>query len=209
MYDYNTTRPPLILKEYGRNVQKLMEEIKIIDDKNRYTQKTYAIIKLLGILNTHAESLQKRWDDLFILSDYKSDIDSPYPIPIKEEKNKKCYVSMPLIKDIKYKYYGRNIELVLNKIATLPTLKEQEERLVEIVKLMHRFSNTWHNDYINKERVIENIKQMLSDGIVLDLSIIQTIPDDNFTSQKLKGNQQKTTISSRKKALIKRKLSAI
>ena len=187
MYDYNTIRSPLMLKEYGRNIQKLMEQLATIEDKAVRTQKAYGIVKLMEVINPNAESPQKRWDDLFILSDYKLDIDSPNPKPIKRESNQQHYAHMPFMQLIRYKYYGRHMESLLKKITTLPTLKEQEQMLIAVGKLMRRFSSTWNNDYINNERIIEDIKRMLPDGTTLDVEIIRTLPDEGTNGQKARN----------------------
>ncbi|TSJ80638.1 MAG: DUF4290 domain-containing protein [Candidatus Cardinium sp.] len=184
MYDYNTTRSPLMLKEYGRNIQKLMEQIATIEDKTVRTQKAHGIVKLMEMVNPNAESPQKRWDDLFILSDYKLDIDSPNPKPIKRENSQHYYAHMPFMQLIRYKYYGRHIESLVKKTTTLPTLKEQEQMLIAVGKLMRRFSSTWNNDYINNERIIQDIKRMLPDGTTLDVEIIRTLPDEGANGQK-------------------------
>ena len=198
MYDYNTTRSPLILKEYGRNIQKLMEQIAAIKDKTVRTQKAHSIIKLMEVVNPNAESLEKRWGDLFILSDYKLDIDSPSPKPIKRESSQPHYANMPLLKLIRYKYYGRHMESLLKKITTLPTLKEQQQMLIAAGKLMRRFSSTWNNDYISNERMMQDIKRMIPDGTMLDVEIIRTLPDEGANFQKPR-NKYQTKVSTAKK----------
>ncbi len=198
MYDYNTIRSPLILKEYGRNIQKLMEQLTAIEDKAIRTQKAHSIVKLMEVVNPNAESPQKRWDDLFILSDYKLDIDSSNPKPIKRVRNEKYYAHMPFMQLIKYKYYGRHMESLLKKITTLPTLKEQEQMLIAVGKLMRRFSSTWNNDYINNERIMQDIKRMLPDGTTLDVDIIRTLPDEGANGQKPRNKYQTKSNTSKK-----------
>ncbi|AXI24420.1 hypothetical protein CE557_616 [Cardinium endosymbiont of Sogatella furcifera] len=198
MYDYNTTRSPLMLKEYGRNIQKLMEQFATIEDKAVRTQQAHGIVKLMEVVNPHAESPQKRWDDLFILSDYKLDIDSPTPKPIKRVSGEQHYAHMPSMQLIRYKYYGRHIEALLKKITTLPTLKEQEQMLMAVGKLMRRFSNTWNNDYINNERIIQDIKRMLPEGTTLDVGILRTLPDEGANGQKPRNRPYLKTNTAKK-----------
>lgn len=190
MYDYNTIRSPLILKEYGRNIQKLMEQLATIEDKTARTQKAHSIVKLMELVNPNAESAQKRWDDLFILSDYQLDIDSPNPKPVRTKHNQHHYAHTPFIEMIKYKYYGRHMESLLKKITTLPTLKEQEQMLITVGKLMRRFSSTWNNDYISNERIMQDIKRMLPEGTTLDVEIIRTLPDEGTNGQKSRIKHQ-------------------
>jgi hypothetical protein len=93
MYDYNATRKPLILKEYGRNIQKLVEAMDTIEDRAERTLHAQSVLKLMAILDANnkscAENIQKRWDDLFIISNYTLDVDSPYPMPERAVFNKK------------------------------------------------------------------------------------------------------------------------
>lgn len=201
MYDYNTTRSPLILKEYGRNIQKLMEQIATIKDKTVRTQKAHSIVKLMEVINPNAESSQKRWDDLFMLSDYKLDIDSPHPKPIKRESSQQHYVHMPFMQLIRYKYYGRHMELLLKKITTLPTLQEQQQMLIAVATLMRRFSSIWNNDYISNERMMEDIKRMIPNGTTLDVAIIRTLPDEGANSQKSRNKHQPKSTTTKKSPL--------
>ena len=85
MNDYNTIRPALILKEYGRNMQMLIEHIKSIEDKEQRSESAYVLIELMKLINPNAkdtqENSQKLWDDLYIMAGFDLDIDSPYPMP--------------------------------------------------------------------------------------------------------------------------------
>ncbi|WP_243517372.1 MULTISPECIES: DUF4290 domain-containing protein [unclassified Candidatus Cardinium] len=182
-------RSPLMLKEYGRNIQKLMEQLVTIEDKTVRTQKAYGIVKLMEVVNPNAESSQKRWDDLFILSDYKLDIDSPNPKPIKRESSQQHYVHMPFIQLIRYKYYGRHMESLIQKISTLATRKEQDQMIITVARLMRRFSSIWNNDYISNERIMQDIKRMIPDDTMLDVAIIRTLPDEGNNGQKPRTKQ--------------------
>ena len=189
MCNYNTTRPALRLREYGRNIQTLIQQLADIQDKALRTQKTYAIVKLMEIINHNAESAQKRWDAVFMLADYQLDID----IDCKPEKKvtmSKDYVEMPRMRPILYKYYGRNIELLIRQAAQLQSVAEQEIMLKSIIKLMRRFSSTWNNENINHEKILEDIKSMLPDGAVLDESIIRSCLDSMAYNQRSKPYQQ-------------------
>ena len=187
MYDYNTTRPPLVLKGYGRNIQKLMEQLEQIQDKTLRTQKAHAIVRLMEMINPNAESLQKRWDDLYILSGYTLDVDGSIPKPIQRAHPEGRCIPMPPMEKIKYKYYGRHMELLLKKIIGLSSAQTQEQMLIVVAKLMRRFSGIWNNDYISNERIMEDIKRMLPADHLINVEIIRTIlTDDNANGTKNK-----------------------
>ena len=87
-YDYNTNRPDMIIPEYGRNVQKMVEHAMSIEDRDERNKVANAIISVMGQLQPHlrdiADFKHKLWDHLFVISKFKLDVDSPYPLPDKE-----------------------------------------------------------------------------------------------------------------------------
>ncbi len=86
--EYNTTRNHLIMREYGRHIQKMVEYLLTIEDKEERQRNAYAVIELMGFLNPHLKNVEdfrhKLWDHLFLISDFKLDVESPYPIPTRE-----------------------------------------------------------------------------------------------------------------------------
>ncbi|MEL6358437.1 MAG: DUF4290 domain-containing protein, partial [Bacteroidota bacterium] len=87
MHDYNSTRKPIVLKEYGRNVQKIVTQVKAIPDKATRTREAQGVLKLMATLTAgkkdSVDNTQKRWDDLYIMSDYSLEVDSPHPMTEK------------------------------------------------------------------------------------------------------------------------------
>jgi hypothetical protein len=83
-FGYNAERSHLIIPEYGRHLQKLIDQAtKIEDDLERNKAAKY-IIQVMGSLNPHLRDVpdfqHKLWDQIFIMSDFKLVADSPYPI---------------------------------------------------------------------------------------------------------------------------------
>ena len=85
--DYNTSREKLQMPEYGRNVLKMVEQLKSIADRERRNEQARAIVKVMEILNPQVHSQEdyehKLWDHLYIISGFDLDIDSPYPCPLR------------------------------------------------------------------------------------------------------------------------------
>ena len=85
---YNTTRNHLAMREYGRHVQRMVEHLLTIEDKERRQRNAQIVIELMGFLNPHLKNVEdfrhKLWDHLFLISDFKLEVDSPYPIPTRE-----------------------------------------------------------------------------------------------------------------------------
>jgi hypothetical protein len=172
MYDYNTSRKQLILKEYGRNVQKLIEASGTVENREERNLRVQSVLKLMAILdanNTHnAENIQKRWDDLFIISNYTLDVDSPYPMPEKSSLNKPLQLPTYTKQPIKFKNYGRNVERLIQKAVCTEDQEEQVKMVIGIVRLMKTFSNEWNNDNVDSDTLLTNIKRMAENNLKVD-----------------------------------------
>src|ERR1700761_7649247 len=97
--EYNTTRNFLIMKEYGRHIQKMVEYLLTIQDKEERQRNAFAVIELMGFLNPHLKNVEdfrhKLWDHLFLISDFALDVESPYPIPTRETLKAKPEIQSP------------------------------------------------------------------------------------------------------------------
>src|SRR5678809_1275413 len=86
--EYNTIRNQLVMREYGRHIQKMIEHLVSIEDPDRRQANAQAVIELMGFLNPHLKNVEdfrhKLWDHLFLISDFKLEVKSPYPVPTKE-----------------------------------------------------------------------------------------------------------------------------
>ena len=177
MHDYNSTRKPIVLKEYGRNIQKLVEALPTIADKAARTTQAKGILNVMTILDNNSkrcvESMQKRWDDLFIISDYNVELDSPYPVPEKgglaKALPRPSYNKQPL----RFRNYGRNVAHLIQKAIQTEDLAEQEKMVLEIARLMKTFSNEGNN-----ETILANLKQMSNNELKVDLK--KVIGQSNF-----------------------------
>ncbi|MGM9747555.1 MAG: DUF4290 domain-containing protein, partial [Candidatus Cryptobacteroides sp.] len=118
---YNTERTKLMMPEYGRNVQKMAEYLKTIEDRDKRNEQARAVIKSMEILNPQVHLQEdfehKLWDHLYIISGFELDVDSPYPAPTQEELNTPPMTVPIKKKPIKATHYGRNIESIIDLIA--------------------------------------------------------------------------------------------
>jgi hypothetical protein len=168
MFDYNTTRPALLYSEYGRNIQNMVKYIKTLDSKEERNKHAQAVIDLMGFLNPHlrdvADFKHKLWDHLFIIADFDLDVDSPYPIPSKESLDTKPQrVPYPLNK-IKYKHYGKTVELMIEKAKEIKDEPERKSQMVaSIANFMKMSYVTWNKDTVSDDTIISDLK-LLSRG---------------------------------------------
>ncbi|HEY1040278.1 MAG TPA: DUF4290 domain-containing protein [Bacteroidia bacterium] len=157
--DYNTQLPRMIIPEYGRNIQNMINHCITIEDREERNRCARAIIMVMGQLNPHlrdvADFTHKLWDHLFIISDFKLDVDSPYPVPSPEKLDTKPEpVSYPNGK-IKYKHYGKIIEDIITKAKEYEEGPEKEE-------LKRTIANNMKKSYISW-----NSKDLMSDDLIL------------------------------------------
>src|SRR5690606_789027 len=177
-------KPLLILKEYGRNIQKLVNYVTTIDDKEKRTQYAHTLIDLMKQINPAMkegpEYAQKLWDDLYIMSGFNLDVDSPYPMPEKEILGRKPKRLDYNHHSIRYKHYGRNMELLIDKAIALEDEEEKEAAVVYVGKLMKSFYASWNKDVIDDSVIVDNIKT-LSKG-KLDISVAKVKENNLFDS---------------------------
>ncbi|MGB1204604.1 MAG: DUF4290 domain-containing protein [Chitinophagales bacterium] len=195
--EYNTQNEQLIFKEYGRNIQRLVKEAIEIEDRDKRNAFANAIIALMGQLHPHLRNIDefrfKLWHQLYILSDFKLDIDGPYPKPTREEVRLKTG-DMPYPQHrIKHKHYGRNIENLVAKAIKMEDPDKQLAMAKVIANYMRMVYKSWSNESINEE-IIKNDLRILSDGV---LNIEQ---NDHISLPKSSRKRKKNTSSSRRKS---------
>jgi hypothetical protein len=131
--EYNTQRPFIILKEYGRNVQKLIKYIRDQPSKDKRTELAYSLIELIKqltpSLKDQPENPQRLWDDLYIIADFNLDVDSPFPVPERDILDKKPLRMKYPQSEVRFKHYGKNIENLVREALKKDDPQEQEEAI--------------------------------------------------------------------------------
>ena len=164
---YNTERVKLYIPEYGRNVQKMVDYLKTIEDREKRNQQAWAVIKVMETLNpsVHLQDNyeQKLWDHLYIIADFDLDVDSPYPMPERETLFRRP-VPVPIQKNqIKASHYGRNIENMIDFVAQ----KEDGEQKTGMIQILAGYMKQqyliWNKDTVTDETIFQDIER-LSDG---------------------------------------------
>lgn len=165
----------IILKEYGKNIQGLVDYITGIEDRDKRTQSAFTVIEIIKQLNPSLkqENDQKLWDDLYIMSDFKLDVDSPYPMPEKELLGKKPQPIGYPDKEIKFKHYGRNIEKLISNAIEIEDSEEQEAAIIFIGQLMRSFHSTWNRDNFDDSIILDDIKLLSQGKLHIDLDKVK------------------------------------
>jgi hypothetical protein len=187
---YNAENTPVILKEYGRNIQNLAEHITRIEDRDKRTRYAYTLIELMRQLNPSVrennETTQKLWDDLFIMTNFSLDVDAPYPMPDVDVLTKKPERLSYSARDVTFKHYGKNIEKLIEQAAEMEDEAERKGAIVYLGKLMKNFYQTWNRENVDDEVILSNIRQ-LSRG-KLDMSLDEIKSNNLFDFQKSRSN---------------------
>ena len=194
-YDYNTQRKKLVLPEYGRNVYKMVEYLMTLEDREERNKAARSIISIMGNLNPHlrdvADFKHKLWDHLFIMSDFKLDIDAPYEKPKPEvlyEKPKPIPYSNY---DIRFKHYGKIIELMIQKAAYYPEGKEREALISLIANHMKKCYLTWNRETVNDDIIFEDLRILSNGKIVIHNEMKLSETKDILAKNKKKRMQGK------------------
>jgi hypothetical protein len=167
LHDYNTQRKKMTLPEYGRNVQKMVDHVKTIEDKEKRNHAARTIIQVMGSFNLHlrdvADFKHTLWDHLAIIADFELDIDSPYPAPEVQKFNAKPNEIPYMQGGIKFLHYGRIVELMIEAAIALDDGEEKEYLITLIVNQMKRSYVTWNRNQVDDEVIINDLK-ILSRG---------------------------------------------
>lgn len=165
--EYNAERPYLIIPEYGRHLQKLIDSATIIEDRDERNKAARYIIQVMGNLNPHLRDVldfqHKLWDQLFIMSDFRLDVDSPYPIPSREVLQLRPGSLAYPQNFPKYRFYGNNIKYMID-VANGWDEGEMKNALVKVIaNHMKKSYLSWNKDTVTDEVIFEHLYE-LSDG---------------------------------------------
>lgn len=185
----------MILPEYGRNIQKMVEHTIAIEDDEERNKAARAIIQIMGNLNPHlrdvADFKHKLWDHLFIISDFKLDIDSPYEKPTRETLYEKPKPVPYSDYDIKYKHYGRIIELLIKEAIALPEGPEKEHLIKLIANHMKKCYLTWNREVVSDEMIFEDLKKLSGGALTVPEELKLSETRDILSKNKKKRPQKK------------------
>lgn len=176
--EYNTEREHIKLREYGRNVQNLVQHIKNESDKEKRNKYSTLLVELMKAVNPEfskdaSEYTQKVWDDLFIISEFDLDVESPFPIPESTILDRKPDKVAYQFNRIKFRHYGRNMEILIENAIALEDPKEREGAVIAIGTLMKSFYQTWNKDSIEDEIVLKNLRQLSNNKLDIDIEKVK------------------------------------
>jgi hypothetical protein len=167
MFDYNTGRDPMKLRQFGRNVQNLARYISTLETKEERTKYAEALVELMKQIvpsaKNNQESNQFLWDDLHVLADFGLDVDGPFPVPEEETLDRKPDKVEYLKSNLKFRHYGRNVVLLIEEAIKLEDEEQKEAAVFHIARLLKSFHTTWNKETPEDVLIAKNI-EILSEG---------------------------------------------
>jgi len=162
--EYNAERPHLIIPEYGRHLQKLIEQAIALEDREERNKAARYIISVMGSLNPHLRDVpdfqHKLWDQIFIMSDFKLDVDSPYPIPSKELLAQKPERLAYPQNFPKYRFYGNNIKYMIDVANKWEDGDLKNALIMVIANHMKKSYLSWNKDTVKDDVIFEHLYEL-------------------------------------------------
>jgi hypothetical protein len=145
------------MREYGRHIQKMIEYVITLENPEERQRNAQSVIELMGFLNPHLKNVEdfrhKLWDHLFLISDFKLEVGSPYPIPTRETlKNKPKPMSYPK-RYPKYSHLGKNLELVISKAMQEENPEKKNGFANAVAYYMKLAYNNWHKETVHDDAI--------------------------------------------------------
>ncbi len=180
--NYNYGREKLRLPEYGRHIQQMVAYLRTIEDRNLRNEQARVVIEVMGNINPLLRDTDdikhKLWDHLFIMSDFRLDVDSPYPIP-------SANILHPVPDRLPYpkhkitrKYYGRNIEKMLTALKGIDDEEAKTQIAGNIARYMRAKSFEYNQEHPSNEIIIKDIREMSDNMIYIDEVAINNLKND-------------------------------
>jgi Domain of unknown function (DUF4290) len=162
--EYNAERPHLIIPEYGRHLQKLIEQASALTDRAERNKAARYIISVMGSLNPHLRDVpdfqHKLWDQLFIMSDFTIDVDSPYPLPNRELLEQKPDRLEYPQNFPRYRFYGNNIKYMIDVANKWEDGPLKEALIIVIANHMKKSYLSWNKDTVKDDVIFEHMYEL-------------------------------------------------
>ena len=170
--EYNTTRGKLILPEYGRNVQNMISHAMEIVDRKERNRASLAIIEVMGQLNPHLRDVDdyrhKLWTHLFVMSDFKLEVDSPYEIPLPEALMEKPQIMGYPKGQIRFGHYGKYTQQILTDAKSITDEKEKEFLKNSMANFMKKLYLAHNNDAVENNVIADHLKDLSNGELILE-----------------------------------------
>ena len=203
---YNTEREKLIISEYGRNIQVMINHLMEIEDRTKRTEAAYFIVNVMAQMNPQVKEsndyIHKLWDHLYIISDYKLDVDGPFDPPQKGIITVKPEHVGYQKHDIKHGHYGHYVSELLKKIEEVDDKEKREILLVAMANQMKRDYLNWNRETVNDLLILDDLYKL--SGEKFEMSTDTKLTSTNDILNKAQVTQQPAKKKKAKKQQAKK-----
>ena len=200
--EYNTEREQIVISEYGRNIQVMIRHLINIEDRKKRTEAAHFIVSVMAQMNPQVKEsndyLHKFWDHLYIISEYKLDVDGPYDPPTPEmQKQKPDHVGYQK-NNIRYGHYGQYLYDIVNEVKMMEDGPNKQSILVNIANQMKRDYLNWNRDTVNDIIILEDLRK-ISGGTLSLPADTKLIPTNEIVNKGMQAQQPKKKQATKQK----------
>lgn len=195
--EYNTTRNKLIIREYGRNVQKMVEYIQTIEDPEKRKRNADSVIELMSILNPSLKTVEdykhKLWDHLFQISDFQLDVEAPYPKPTREELSARPEPVPYPTRSSKLAHLGSNLEALIERALQETDPEKKQGYANSIAYYMKLAYSNWHKEVVHDDAIQSELSEITDGQLTFTNtpSVKAFRPDNNRDKGNFNGKRNK------------------
>ena len=202
---YNTKRTQLVIPEYGRHVQLMINQIMETQNREERNKMAKAVIGIMGNMNPHLRDVpdfqHKLWDQLFIMSNFELDVDSPYEKPQKEVLEQKPDRLTYPQRNPKYRFYGNNIKSMINVAVGWEDGDLKNALVYNIANHMKKCFLNWNKDSVDDKVIFDHLADLSNGALKVPESKLPLTDSSEFLKNKVKtNNNYKTNNKNRKKS---------
>jgi hypothetical protein len=165
------------LKEYGSSIEKMVKYLLTIEDREKRTRQAHILVELMRQIHPGMKDGQdyynKLWDDLYIISEFKLDVDSPFPPPSPEVLGKKPKKMEYQYHNLKYKHFGRNINLLVERAINTEDPEERRAFVSYLTRLMKTFYMAWNKETVEDETIYQSLIDISKGKLTDDIQLIR------------------------------------
>ncbi|MBL7812552.1 MAG: DUF4290 domain-containing protein [Bacteroidetes bacterium] len=191
--DYNTNRESLAISEYGRHIQQYIQHLQSLPTREERTKWAHAVINVMTVLNPEVKLQsnykEKLWGHLYQISGYNLDVDSPYPLLEAEERNHKPRHIGYNDTVIKFRFYGRNLQNMVDTVAELENGELKQDMVNLIASFMFNSCKNWNNENLSNEVIAEHLKVLSRGKLNLNAEELVVSQDTSQPQRRFFNNQ--------------------
>ena len=197
--EYNTQREKLIISEYGRHIQKMVDHAASLSDRVERQKMAEGIIDLMGELNPHLRDVidfkHKLWDHLFIMSNFKLDVDSPYEKPELEKLFEKPEPLAYPNSKIRFNHYGKVVEMMIEEVSKMEKGELRDKLTLAIANQMKKSYVNWNRDSVEDKLILKQLEQLANGKLSLpkdiELDAVSFVKKGNNSRKKKQNNKHR------------------